>query len=328
MKKWKVVCMVLGIVTISSVSLGADVVAFDRTSRVMTRWDSGGNVVWTSTDVSHDAYQMEVGPDGYIYLGMWVDDRVAKIDPVTGSRVSEVALQQTPVTDRTWDLTFGNDFDGDGIDDLYTVSGTNKMVLGYGSASGYAGSSEQAWVIPDITRRTVSLDFGSDVSGDGIADLWVVDGDENNSGNFMHVLNGSTGATLYSWALTNLRGTKDVEVVGDRVYVVSANAHDIYSFALDGTDETRVVTGSDSPEYYMRQIQEGLDGLWYSANRFSGDWGGQQGGITQFDGDWTNGSAFYTAAGTDFSGVVTIVPEPATMLLLGLGSAVLLRRKK
>lgn len=167
-------------------------------------------------------------------------------------------------------------------------------------------------VIPDVDRRTVALDFGPDVSGDGIPDLWVVDGDGNDAGNYMLVLNGVDGTTIYRWSLSSLRAPKDVVVVGDRVYVTSSAAHDIYSYALDGSSETRVLQGADSPEYYVYQIQIGPDGKWYTANRFSGDWGGQQGGITAFDFDWTGGITYYTAAGTNFTGVVVY---PAGSLL-------------
>jgi hypothetical protein len=158
----------------------------------------------------------------------------------------------------------------------------------------------------------VALDFGPDVSGDGIPDLWVVDGDGNDAGNYMLVLNGVDGTTIYRWSLSSLRAPKDVVVVGDRVYVTSSAAHDIYSYALDGSSETRVLQGADSPEYYVYQIQIGPDGKWYTANRFSGDWGGQQGGITAFDFDWTGGITYYTAAGTNFTGVVVY---PAGSLL-------------
>jgi hypothetical protein len=136
----------------SWISFGANpvsVVGFDRQNHVLTRWDSTGRVLWQSTDITHDAYQMEIGPDGYIYLGMWVDDRTAKIDPITGNRVAEVAIQQVPATDRVWDITFGNDFDKDGIADLWVAAGHNGAgdgyILAYGSASGFAGSSERAW---------------------------------------------------------------------------------------------------------------------------------------------------------------------------------------
>ncbi len=300
----------LGVLMITSISLaGAGIVAHDKNNDLMTRWDAYGNIVWQSGDVTHDAYQMETGPDGYLYLGMWVDDRVARIDPVTGARVSEIAQQQVPATDRLWDLTFGNDIDGDGIDDLWVAAGHNGAgdgyILAYGSASDYAGSSEQVWVIADVNRRTVALEFGPDVSGDGVDDLWVVDGDGNDSGNFLLVLNGVTLETITSWSLGSLRGPKDVEIVDGRVYVPSANGHEIFSFALDGTDMIKVVDGSNSPEYYVRQIQPTFDGKWLTANRFSGEWGGQQGGVTIFDGDWTNGMEYYSAAGTDFTAIAS-----------------------
>lgn len=291
----------------ASVSMGAaGIVGYDKNTDTITRWDALGRMLWQITAASNDAYQMEVGPDGYLYLGMWTDDRVVKIDPATGARITELAHQQVAAPDRIWDIAFGNDIDGDGVADLYTAPGSNKMILAYGSASDYAGSSEIIFAtIAEVVRRTVALDFGPDVTGDGIADLWVVDGDGNDTGNFMRVLNGSTGATLYSWSLSSLRSPKDVVVLDDHVYVTSSAAHDIYSYALDGTGETRVVSGSDSPEWYVRQFQWGLDGKWYTGNRFSGAWGGQQGGITVFDADWTNGATYYTAVGTDFTGIVS-----------------------
>lgn len=306
--------MVLVLPAVSSASLGAaGVVGYDRAYHLMTRWDVYGHVLWQSTAIGHDAYQMEMGPDGYLYIGMWVDDRAAKVDPVTGVRITELAMQQVPASDRWWDMTFGNDIDGDGIADLWAAAGYSPaapptgqgLILAYGSASGYAGSSEQVWYIPEVTRRTVALDFGPDVSGDGIPDVWVVDGDGNDAGNNLRVLNGETGAQITSWPLSSLRSPKDVVVAGDRVYVTSSAAHDVYSYALDGSEETRVVTGSDNPEYYIRQMEYGLDGKWYTGNRFSGAWGGQQGGITLFDRDWTNGSTYYTEAGSDFTGIVS-----------------------
>ena len=306
--------MTLLILAISFASMAAtDVVGYDNAHDTLTRWASDGSVLWQDTSITHDACQLETGPDGFLYMGAYTDDRVYKIDPETGANIT-VAHQQVIVTDRTWDITFGNDIDSDGIADLWVAAGHNGAgdgyILAYGSASDYAGSTEQVWVVADITRRAAALDFGPDVSGDGIDDLWVIDGEVNDSGNYMLVLNGVTGATINSWALSSLRGPRDVEVEGDRVYVTSSNAHDIYSFALDGTDERRVVTGSDSPEYYVRQMNPALGGQWYTANRYSGDWGGQQGGITVFDGDWANGSTYYTAASSDFTGVVTIQIDP------------------
>ena len=309
MKRRCLFSIMVVMLTVAPVCMGAGgVVGHDKDHDTMTRWDSYGHVVWQSGDVTHDAYQMEMGPDGFLYLGMWVDDRVAKIDPVTGDRITEVALQQVTITDRTWDINFGNDFDGDGIEDLYVAAGHNGAgdgyILSYGSASDYTGGSERVWIISDVVNRAVALDFGPDVSGDGFDDLWILDGDGNNSGNFMVVVNGQTGATLYTWSLSSLRAPKDVVIKDDRIYVTSSAAHDIVSFALDGTDETRELMGSDSPEYYVYQMQCGLDEKWYTANRFSGDWGGQQGGITQFDEDWTNGTTYYTLAGSNFTGIV------------------------
>lgn len=305
--------MVFAALIISSISMGAvGIVGWDRANHTITRWDAYGHVLWQSTAVGHDAYQMEMGPDGYLYLGMWVDDRAAKIDPVTGARITELALQQTAVGDRWWDIIFGNDIDGDGIADLWAAAGYSPsappagqgLILAYGSASGYAGSSEQAWFIPEVTRRTVALDFGPDVTGDGIADLWVLDGDGNDSGNNMRILDGATGAQVTSWSLASLRAPKDVVVKDDRVYVTSSAAHDIYSYALDGTDETREFTGPDSPEWYVRQIQPGPCRTWYTANRFSGNWPSGIGGITMFDTDWTNPGEFYSLSGSDFTGIV------------------------
>lgn len=310
---WKSAFIMSGILTITSLSIAVDIVGYDLGNHVLIRWTLDGSVVWQNASIAHDSYQLEVGPDGYLYLGAWLDDRVYRIDPATGYP-DPIALQQVSITDRTWDITFGNDIDGDGTADLWVAAGHNGAgdgyILAYGSVSGYAGSSEQAWIIADVTRRVVALDFGPDVSGDGINDLWIVDGDNNDSGNQMLVLDGQSGATLNSWSLSSLRGPKDVEVEGDRVYVTSSNAHDIYSFALDGTDSVRVVIGTDSPEYYPRQIHLNAEGKWYTANRYSGDWGGQQGGITVFDSDWTNPGVYYTAVGTDFTSVVTIQKDP------------------
>lgn len=322
---WKSVFIMLGMLIIASSGTAVDIVGYDLGHHVLARWTLDGSVVWQNASIAHDSYQLEVGPDGYLYLGAWLDDRVYRIDPATGYP-DPIAHQQVSITDRTWDITFGNDIDGDGTADLWVAAGHNGAgdgyILAYGSASGYAGSSEQVWVIADVTRRVVALDFGPDVSDDGINDLWIVDGDNNDSSNQMLVLDGQSGATLNSWSLSSLRGPKDVEVEGERVYVTSSNAHDIYSFALDGTDGFRVVIGYDSPEYYPRQIHLSSDGPWYTANRYSGEWGGQQGGIAVFEAGWINGVAFYTSADSDFSGIVTIpevnpCPDPSIADLTG-----------
>lgn len=312
MKTRYVLTVMTGILAASSAVMAAvDVVAFDRAHHVLTRWASDGTVLWQNASIAHDAYQLETGPDGYLYLGGFTDDRVYRIDPHTGTHVT-VAHQQAAATDRTWDITFGNDTDGDGIADLWIAAGHNGAgdgyILTYGSASGYAGSSERVWVITDVTRRTVALDFGPDVSGDGMADLWVLDGEGNDSGNFLLVLDGRTGATLNSWPLGALRAPKDVEVEDDRIYITSSGGHEIFSYALDGTDETKVVDGSNSPEYYPRQIQKGLDGMWYTANRFPGTWSASP-SITRFDAGWIFDSVYAELADSDWSGVVTVPAE-------------------
>jgi hypothetical protein len=49
----------------------------------------------------------------------------------------------------------------------------------------------------------------------------------------------------------------------------------------------------------------GLDGQWYTANRFSGNWPDGRGGITMFDYDWTNPSEYYSETGSFFSGIIS-----------------------
>ncbi len=254
---------------VSAVNATVGVVAFDNANKRLTRFASDGSVIWQNTEHTTLSYNLEIGPDGNIYLGGWTSDRVFVFDALTGFR-SQVAIDSS--IDRVSDITFGPDIDGDGVPDLYTATLLSKRIGVWTSSSGY--SSGSVFSDPNsISVNANALAFGPDLYGDdGIGELFVVDGNANTANNMMRIINGATGVLEESWPLTNVRTPTDVVVGKDgRVYVSSAARNQVNSFLPDGTDERWNNTGiTNSGMNFPRQLHQGIDNKWYVANRFAG----------------------------------------------------------
>lgn len=325
MKNAKLLCCASVIVLwCVSVSVG-DVVTFDQrgasaTAYVLTRWADDGAIVW-ETSFGSTRQTLELGPDGYLYLGGWTTDRVYKIDPATGTVVGEVAVDTS--VDRLNDFTFGPDYDGDGIADMYTSHLKTELIQVWSSGSGYTSGTDFATT--GFDRYVNNLTFGPDLYGDdGVPDLWVIDGEHNDSANIMRILNGATGALEASWPLDFIRVPHDVEYGSDgRIYVTNSNRNQINSYLPDGSDPRHDGNGiSRAGLRYPRQIHQGYDGKWYVSNRFAGDQslegyavGSSNGAILVYSEDFTTfDSVFVEVEGSDLGSVIYL-PRIASMQL-------------
>ena len=280
----------------NSVAIG-NVVTFNLGTGTLAMWQSNGALVWETTGIA-DSYQIEIGPDGNVYLGGWTSDVVRVYNGQTGEFLNNISLSG----ERCLDLAFADN------GDLY-VATNDTYVSMLTSASGYTDQSTFATGM--FTRKAYSLDFGVDVTGDGVDELYVLDGGESNTGNSVRVINGATGAEVpsSSWVASLVNRPYDLECGSDgRVYIGGRNTANVAIYNADGTGGQSVTDAAGISNPY--QLAEGPVGEWYVANR-NAVTGTTNAATTLYTANFSTFDSVLVegASGSNFTGVA-VVPSP------------------
>lgn len=148
---------------VTTIPGSTDIITFDRSNDWLTRWDSNANIVWQTTLSGTDYYNIEMGPDGMLYLGGSTRDSVVSVDPDTGFAIGYSGLD--PSVDRVNDMVFGPDVDSDGVADLYVTTGTTQTVSVWDSGTFIA-----------VYGRELVADSYLSGSEDGVRAYGIIDG--------------------------------------------------------------------------------------------------------------------------------------------------------
>jgi lysophospholipase L1-like esterase len=272
-----------------------NVVTFNLGTETLTMWEPDGTMVWETTGIA-DSYQVEIGPDGNVYLGGYADKVIRVYDAETGNFLNNIAVA---ASSSVLDLAFSDNAD------LYVVH-SDLFVSKFTLASGYTAQSTFA---SDLTRKGFSLDFGPDMTGDGVPELYVLDGGESNTGNSIRVFDGTTGVQVNTWvaSLANrpwgLVGGSD-----SRIYVTSRNTNRVVSYAANGTDGQ--VHGESIDMNFPWAISEGTPGTWYAANRYAVT-GTTNAAISHYTDNFAafEGALVEGPAGSNYTGIA-VIPSP------------------
>jgi len=221
-----------------------------------------GQVVWSTTDGVSGLSLMRVGPDGNVYSATSNVKQLKVWDGETGDYLGAL----WSIGNRLYDICFGPDIDGDGIEDLYTFEGAAGLVNSYTSSSGY---TEQGSFTASVEGGAWVGDFGPDVTSDGVQELYVMDNLTQNATNNLFVIDGATAAQVNTWAVGSGTANRPGCLVAGsdgRIYLTGRANSVVVSWLPDGTD-LQTVAGVEACGF-STQIAEGKAGEWYISNRF------------------------------------------------------------
>ena len=229
-----------------------DIITHNLGTDTLSRWEADSTLVWETTGIP-DSYQVEIGPDENVYLGGWTSGVIRVYDVETGSFLSSISVSGNRVLDFR--------FAGNG--DLYVTTNDPSVSL-LTSASGY--TTQSTFATGMFTSNAYSLDLGTDVTGDGVSELYVLDGGASGTSNNIRVIDGVTATLVNSWQASLVDRPWDLVCGSDgRVYVGGRNNATIGVWNADGTGGQSITDAAGIS--YPYQLAEGASGTWYVANR-------------------------------------------------------------
>ena len=241
----------------------ADFVVCNNSDDHVRRYTETGELIWETPTGFGLQLGLRIGPDGKVYVGGWTSDVIGVFDPETGVKEGNIL---SGTIDRVARFCFGPDVDGDGIKDIYTAEGAGGMVRSWTSSSGYmsVGSYDASGVTAD---GAWALDFGPDVTGDGVGELYIRDNVDD-----VYVANGVTGELEYSFQCPGVVNAVELTCGSDgRVYIADSGGKTMVSYLPDGTGEQihtheDLSVGTNGGPVDMAEAEPGV---WYLANKIS-----------------------------------------------------------
>lgn len=260
-----------------------------------------GSIIRTLSG-GYGAGEIDLGPDGLIYASYYSMSELRTIDPVSGLEIEVIPLPGKPR-----DVMFGPD------GQLYIA------VCGSGAGQGEIG----IYRFNPATKQLSSRFNTSLLNGYPIGLAWgpgddlFVSLDARSVSNEPHSvvrIDGESGDFEGVFTTENIYFPQSLAFGPDgNLYVGNQNVDTITCYNPDGLYLDTIVTGAGNPQ-----------GLYFLPD---GDliWG--RGGPDFSRYDFQSGSSTPFSSGYSFAFEMVLVPEPTTLLLLGLGG-VMLRRKR
>lgn len=257
--RWMSLLVVLAVSTAATADILYTTYA-DNNTGALHRYDDEMNLIWQSTN-QRSIHRIVVSPlNGNIYAGFDGTDKMVKqFDINTGALIGTTVPTIGGLgSNHVNGLTFGHDWNGDGVPDLWIVTRDSMLVFnGVGTIGSGATTELARWTVADQSSSFYDgtggsdLVVGPDITGDGISELYVGKGQNNNSygrinvydiassgvgnENLVRVASYAAGSTKDHEAILlgpdyNNDGQLDLLTVSSRTYVLRS-----YDF-VTGTD--------------------------------------------------------------------------------------------
>ncbi|MBP8604227.1 MAG: hypothetical protein KBI46_00110 [Phycisphaerae bacterium] len=269
--KWKCLCwMVAAFVPVAA----ADILYtayINADTGYLYRYDDNLNLIWQTSN-QRGIHRFAVSPiNGNIYAGYDGTDRwVKQFDRQTGALIGTTVPTISGLSsNHVNDVAFGHDWNQDGVPDLWIVTRTSLLVFNGAQTVGSGAATELArWTVADSSSTVYdgtggsAILFGPDITGDGVAELYVGKGGNNSYGRInVYNIAASTVDNLVKAATYSAGNTRDIEnllfgpdVFGNDGHLdlvgVSARNYQLRCFNF--------LTGAD-----MGVIEEGLNSRYY-----------------------------------------------------------------
>lgn len=327
----KLLCLIVMLIFVGTV--GADIVILDAGNENVTAFNDDGTTQLWQNGRGKKGANLAVSQDGTevwtcmnsSYPYQWLERHDA-VDGTTYGKVFE--------GDYVKDAEVGHDYNGDGVSDVYLSSRDTLYVLDGTTMKTDEAVRLATWTVPSTSGYNGTggnLLFGPDMNNDGVGDLFSTNG-SNDSTNRINVWDPTNGSQIASYDGSNFRWARDMILGPDQngdgqedLWIVDHYRDKIRAFDVDGTYIAPVDLGisidgpTDIIELPNGDIMISTRGATSLSTNSS---------VILYDVSEGTSSLWMEVAGGDIEGIAYVVPEPATMVLFGLGSLVMFRRKK
>jgi DNA-binding beta-propeller fold protein YncE len=277
---------------------GNSIVRLDPSTNTILGSYTGGNL--------NGALGMKVGPDGLLYVCSEGNNSIQRFNMTTHAYVDTIIS--------------GSNLNGPtGI----TFDSSNNILIGnYNNDTVTKYNSAGTFISTFVTSGTGGIngpDIGITVGPDG--KLYVPSYDSN----AVQRYNASTGAFIDTFIPAGVGGMSQPRTIlfrDSKVWVTSDNGNKVLRYGLDGSFIDTFVTAGSGGLFGATGMTFGEDGLLYVASS-------RNNRILKYS--MTDGSFAGTALSTGLNGPthIMMVPEPTTIMGIGLGLATLaIKRRK
>lgn len=299
----KALCLMAAVLLAASV-VPADILFstfINNDTGYLARYDDDMNLIWQSTN-QRSIHRFTISPlNGNIYAGFDNTDRMVKqfdanTGALIGTTVPTIPIVAPLASNHINNLTFGYDWNGDGVQDLWIVTRDSLLVFNGAATVGSGAASELArWTVPNTDNYNGTggsgIMFGPDITGDGIPELYVGKGQDNNSLGRINVYNvaASSIGTLVQVASYPASSTRDHEALilgldynGDRyldLLTVSSRTHSFRAYDYATGTDLGAITHNLSGPFFPLGIAKLPNGSFVFGTRFK----------SSLDPAWTSG---------------------------------------
>ena len=280
MCKKLLLCLILSLLA-SQVALGDYVLTLNG-GGILRRITDSGETVWETTGLDSNVQpELAPGDDSVIYTAVssWGARLINQFDAATGTFLGPATVAQN--TDRMCDIQWGADYNGDGVDDVWTASRDGLFEVFDGTTFGTVlpDTALNTWDIADVEPYDGTggrgLLIGPDLTGDGIGELYATKG-YNDADDKINVWDPTTMTKVATYPIPECREVMSIilgpDVNGDGqedLWVASSRNHQIQAYDYtDGTNYGEVDLGVDDLRFPL-DVDYGPNGTILIATRFA-----------------------------------------------------------